>query len=294
MRNTFLYLSITLSILLSPFLSVAFEREDSALSLIKLDTIHNLPLSHPEGTLFLFDVDDTLTDSPHMIGSRAWRRYLQRMTTPYWYENLTLFVITNIPAAPVETATPDIIKELQDKGHVVCGFTARARGSWFDIPGQQIDRLTLSQLATAGIFLDADSFQKTYPSLVGIPEYYEGIFFADSETKGEYLTKLLEVLSSTSQLPRKIVFIDDKRQQVESVAVTLKEWDIDHECYWYCATDEKANRFNPAISNIQLYHLWYSQGITILSDQEAAEFTQHCPDIALRAVLDNCKEVINE
>jgi hypothetical protein len=264
-------LFMALSVLSTPLYASAdtHHLESSEKKIIRIDTIDQLPLRQPEGTLFLFDLDDTLIDSPHMVGSRAWRQYMRTAAGKYWHDRLSLFLVEHIEVAPVEEATATIVKILQSQGHSVCGFTARERHFWFDIPAQ-MDKITVGQVNSVGIFFNSEMASTFYPELTSVPEYYEGIFFSNVVAKGSYLTNLLQSIPPSSSLPRKIVFIDDKWYQVESVAAALERGGIDYECYWYRATDKKESEFDPIIANIQLYHIWVTEGRSVLTDQEAA------------------------
>ena len=90
--------------------------------------------------------------------------------------------------------------------------------------------------------------------------------------------------------PKKIIFIDDKLSQVESVADALAKLGIEHECYVYTATDEKGKAFNPLIANIQLYYFYQSEGNIILSDESALLIAKENPEknaeYYLKATLD--------
>lgn len=248
--------------------------------IVKIASIQEIQTSYPKKTIIFFDLDDTLFDSPYMLGSKAWRKYISQVTKDSkknWHDIFSLFVARNLKVTPIEPATNQLINELQRQGYGVCGLTARERQIWYDTPTQGIDVLTIKQLDIAGIHFDGEAFKKMYPGLAQDPEFYEGVFFADTDSKGEYLRKILE-RSSPSERPKKIVFIDDKLSQVESVASALKQLHIDYECYWYYATDEKAKKFNPLIANIQLYYLWQTNGCEVLSDQEAEKIAQQSPE----------------
>lgn len=258
-------------------------------SIIKIESINELPKIHPQETIVFFDIDDTLLDFPYMLGSRAWRKYITQATTnsdKNWHDILSLFLARHHPLIPVEPKTVQVVNDLQALGYAVCGLTARERDIWYDTPTLGIDSLTINQLKSIDIRFDHSAFEKQYPEFAIHPEYFEGVFFVNTETKGIYLKHLLE---KTAQRPQKIIFIDDKLSQVESVAAALNELQIDNECYWYCATEEKALKFNSFIANIQLYYFWMSQGQEILSDENARLLSQQFPDIDeevyLQAVL---------
>lgn len=291
--HSFIWLFMALTILSSPFYASAAISLESSSKIIRIDTIDQLPLSQPEGTLFLFDIDDTLIDFPHMLGSRVWRQYMRTAAGKYLHDRLSFFLVGYMSVTTVEKTTTEVVKALQNQGYLACGFTARERHFWFDIPAK-MDEITLQQLASVGIQFGSEAVVKAYPDLTQVPEYYEGIFFSNVVAKGSYLANVLQSLPSSSLLPEKIVFIDDKWYQIESVAAALEQWNIDYECYWYRAMDKKDSVFDPLIANIQLYHIWLSQGDTVLTDQDAAALAQASPDVQgetyLKIVLEDAKE----
>lgn len=237
----------------------------------RIESILEMPIDHPEETLILFDIDDTLIDSSNMLGSKAWRKYISQATADAalnWHDLFSLYIAENSPIVPVESMTTKIVKDLQAKGYVVCGLTSRERNKWYDLEVEGIDLLTISQLKSVDIQFDDDLLKQKYLLFSQNSEYFEGVFFANLEPKGEYLRFLWNSLEA-SELPKKVLFIDDKLSQVESVASTLNDLQIDHECYWYCATEKKP--FSALIANIQLYYLLLSDGCDVLSDQEAAK-----------------------
>ncbi len=259
--------------------------------IVKITSMNALPIDHPEHTIFFFDIDDTLIDSPYMVGSKAWRKYIveaTKETGQNWLGFFSLALAHHLPAALVEPNMLQILSTLQSKGYAVCGLTARARQCWYGI-STEVDTLTLSQLEIAGIHFDEGLLKKIHPVLTEDSEYFRGIFFSDEDLKGEYLKELLK---HSSELVKKIVFIDDKLSQTESVAAALTELKIkDFICYWYCATDAKSQRFDPLIANIQLYSLFTSN--RVISDEEAEniglQYPEYNTEYYLQQLLLLCK-----
>lgn len=254
-------------------------------SIFTINSISEISLDHQLGTIVFFDLDDTLFDSPVMLGSKAWRRYISKVA-PKWHDTLSLFLLRNLQVELVEQKTLEIIESLKLNGSITNGLTARERKIWYTTPVDGIDELTVSQVISLNIDFSIESLNLTYPELKGDPEFYQGIFFCNTDLKGDYLKKIIEAMI---EKPIKIVFIDDKLSQVESVAKALKELTIQHECYWYTATDEKALKFDPLIANIQLYYFLISSGTVLISDEEAAIIAKKTPgqntDFYLKAIL---------
>lgn len=274
--------------------SIALTNSSQDLCIVKIESLNQI--ANPESTqaIYFLDIDDTLFDSPYMLGSKAWRKYIVSATkddlTENWHDIFSHFIARNHPLETVESLTSRFVKELQMRGCGVFGLTARERKIWYNTPMDDIDLLTVSQLESVGISFNNESLVKTYPHLTTNPEYFKGIFFADIEPKGEYLLKLFKDISP---LPEKVIFIDDKQSQVESVATTLHQLGISYECYWYTATEDKAGKFDPLIANVQLYYFWVSDGKRVISDEEAASIAEQYPErnaeYYLHTVLNDAK-----
>lgn len=268
------------------FASTISSNNSHDVHIIKIESLNQIASAESTQAIYFIDLDDTLFDFPYMLGSKAWRKYMTSATkddlTENWHDLFSLFIVRNHPLETVETVTKHFILNLQATGNVVFGLTARERERWYDTPMDGIDRLTVSQLESVGINFNDECLVKAYPWLTNSPEYYEGVFFADLEPKGDYLLKLFK---DAPELPKKVIFIDDKLSQVESVAAALSQLGIDHECYWYVATDEKACKFDPLIANIQLYYFWMSGGERIISDEEAATIAKQYPERSAECYL---------
>lgn len=278
------------------FTAMAIADVQSDVNFINILSLTEVEVSHPESTLILFDIDDTLFDFPFMVGSRGWRRYLAEEATKIddtknWYERFFYYLSKNYPVKTVEPMTKEFVNALQINGLVVCGFTARKRSFWYDEYQEGVDMLTIEQLNSVGIDFNNSFLENTYPRLALNSEYFNGVFFCNYEPKGEFLKHLFEE-SPELQLPAKVVFIDDKISQVKSVASTLNALGVPHECYCYLATDAKMDSFNPLIANIQFLHFCHTD--EIISDEAAAKIAEENPDLNadfyLRAILKVAKD----
>lgn len=228
----------------------------------------------------LLDLDDTLFDSPMMLGSKAWRKYIAQAApkndiTLNWHDYFSYLLAQRYPTKAIEEITSEFVKELQNRGYIVCGFTARERKIWYETAQPGVDLTTIEQLHKIDIDLDNGSLELFYPELAEDSEYYLGVFFVNTETKGNYFLHLLE---NATKFPPKVIFIDDKKANVESMDETLDKLGIPHECYLYAATDSKTLSFNPKIANIQLYYFMKSTGVEILTDQQADDLLKTNPD----------------
>lgn len=107
-------------------------------NVLKIETLSQVSDPQSPDIIYFFDIDDTLIDSPCMLGSKAWRKYIREVTksdaTCNWHDIFSLFVARNHPVKPVEVTTTRYVKELQEKGYGVFGLTAREREIWYSTP----------------------------------------------------------------------------------------------------------------------------------------------------------------
>lgn len=280
----------------SPLLPSVVSTENKVSNIFKIESLSQISTEQPSKTLFLFDLDDTIFDSFSMLGSKAWRRYIVEATkkidiSENWHDIFSFALAQKHPLKTVETLTSSFVKELQEKGHVVCGLTSRERKLWYNMPKDGVDILTIEQLNSVNVDFNNKSLENVYPYLSGDSEYFKGVFFANIDPKGDYL---LHVFANATQYPEKIIFIDDKLSQVESVDNALSKLRVTHECYSYYAIDEKGKSFNPLIANIQLYYFYQSNGKEIISDQKASLIAKENPEKDAESYLRATLEIVKK
>lgn len=240
-----------------------------------------------EEALCLFDIDDTLIDNPFSLGAPPWRNWVKSKlpnlkTSFVLYDALTLHIAKNAPYKPVESTTPQLIKDLQEGGYAVFAFTARGRSQWYTTDILGVDLFTHQQLNHAGI-----DFRKTrIPAELKSLEqkyFYQGIIFAEHIKKGDLLKHLLKDLNYH---PSVILFADDKLDQVQSVEAALKESGIPFIGFWYRRSEVDRKNFDPRIANIQLESLLLRG--EVVSDAEAAKLLptdSYDPSLHLKDIL---------
>lgn len=246
-------------------------------SYVKIDSFDEITHSFGPHDLVLLDLDDTIMDSEGMLGSKAWRDYIVKATKHdlqgNWHDILSLFIAQNYPVHAIEKTTTRFIEELQRKGVMVLGFTARERNLWYYTPCDDIDALTTTQLNSCGIDFTKTKITEPYQYLSKTPECFENVIFANTDTKGEYIPKLLK---KPHMYPERVFFFDDKESQVTTVDEALSKLGINHQCFLYTAIDKKKELFDPLIANIQLYFL--KKDDAILSDEDAQKIAERNPD----------------
>lgn len=243
-----------------------FWQNSSESRIVEIRSISEIPVSNSE-SLYLLDIDDTLIDSPYMLGSKAWRTYIRALGKKCeqdWHDQFSYHLAKNYPVTSVEHCTSSWVRDLQAQGHAVIGLTARERAFWYDTQIEGIDALTISQLKSVGISFESERIEELFPLFTSHPHYFEGVFFVDIDLKGPFLKRMLLKLDP---LPKSIIYVDDSFAHIASVDKALHELQIDHVCYWYKACKAKELQFDPLVADTQLY-FFLTTG-EILSDEDA-------------------------
>ena len=221
------------------------------------------------GSVVVFDLDNTVLEARQTLGTDQFFSYLVKKAEEAGLrgqdaKDLALLQTTEIqPISPVrlvEESTLGFLRSLQERNVTVFALTARpfawAQG-------------TLNQLASLQI-----DFSKTAPR---IPKdtnrapkelSYQGgvIFLRPGEDKGNVLVKFLSVSKQSSE---KIVFIDDKLHNVESVDTALNAAEIENIEFRYGAADERVKSFDSQLANFEFHYFLLHK--VFLDDKKAKE-----------------------
>lgn len=226
-----------------------------------------------EGTLVLLGMTDTLTDSSLSLGSKPWRQYIRRQLRPLQdideagnlHDQWTYHVSTKVPLKPVQNEFVEWIDQMQQNNIPVFCLTGRGRDVWYASIVQEVDQLTEYQLKKINI-----NFEKTkVPAELQKADskyFYHGIFYSDPFTKGEFVDK---VLQETGYKPPKVVVVDDKWDQLQSIQQKMTEAGIPFVGILYQRAEKDRKDFKPIVSILQLESL-LENGFP-LSEAEAAE-----------------------
>ncbi|MBI2742897.1 MAG: DUF2608 domain-containing protein [Chlamydiales bacterium] len=245
----------------------------AAAEIKEIDRISSILPDIEEETLVLLDIDETLIETPIMLGGKAWRRYARNILNKSKgeeeatriHDKLTYFIAGQVPYIAIEDEVYGCFTEFKTKNASVFGFTARGREHWYDMPSPDGEALGVLHLKQAGIEL--------YPSSVIAdealflhPSYGQNIFFAyPLEDKGDLI---LELFAGTSYRPSKVVFVDDKLDHARSVDSALKSLGIPAVCFHYTHVDSY-RPFDAMIAHIQLEKLLF-ENRTLSNDEAAA------------------------
>lgn len=245
---------------------------------IEIENIEQaLPILEEANSLVLWDMDDALTDSTLMIGTGAWRKSLRDDNSVHGkflksvnllekkdkvHDLLTFMVAHAVPVQPVEPALPGIVEEVQ-KLNPTFVFTQRGIDKWYSTQTRGVDALTDMQLKTAGYDFKK-SILPTEWSELDPATFKNGVFYAGAVKKGPFLKALIE---KTGYRPAKIVFIDDKKDQVLGVEKAAEELGIPYVGIVYLHCDIAHANYSDGAAHLQLQY--FTRDNIKLSDEEA-------------------------
>jgi hypothetical protein len=215
-------------------------------------------------TLIVFDIDNTILEPTQTLGTDQAFGYWVEQEVKKGKPKDTAVVETfkkAILVAPtsrvraVERKTPEFIAALQSSGLPVIALTARP-GNWA--------RGTLDQLAS--LHVDFTNSAPRLPSArLEHADYTNGVLFlAHPSNKGD---ALVEYIRASKIQPTRILFVDDKVNNVESVEKALNETEFEHASFRYGAADERVAAFNPLI--LQTEWREFLRTGRFISDEEA-------------------------
>lgn len=201
-----------------------------------IESIHSIGAINftniPENqVLAVFDIDDTLT----ILHEGAFQRlnfkfhhveiFNEIMKPLSVEEKLIAFTLPLLmtPGDLIEIQTPEVIKNLQEKGVRTIALTAAMAGKIGDvfIEDQRIAELKRSKIDFSSSFPDLQ--ERIYsnfraPIIGSYPLFKRGIIFSNDNDKGAVL---VEFLKTISWLPDLILFVDDRIDHLYSVEKEL-------------------------------------------------------------------------
>ena len=231
--------------------------------IIESSTIKDMDQYKKENTLFLYDIDNTLIKPTQTLGSDQWFYYrfkkvllseknqkkaLDKVLTEW----TSIQHITQIEE--VEKNSSQVIKSQQKDKIRMIGFTTRG-ASFAQITKQQLEAINVDFSHTSPV--SQHHFFRDNKSIL----CQHGVLFTDGTHKGRTLFKFLDDLNLR---PSQIVFINDKKSNLQEVKETCEKRKVNFVGLRFYYLDNWVNSFNPRVAQKQLeaYH-------KVLSDKEA-------------------------
>lgn len=224
-----------------------------------------------ENTWFLVDLDNTMYQGKQALGHANWfydllqDKLKEGLTKeqaliaiyPEWVRTQKL-----CPVKALEEDFVPLLKDLQKRHIVVMGFTHR-QPPVAEATIRQIASLNFDFLPTAP---SKDSF--SVPAKGGPTIYLKGVLFVgDYNKKGDVFVPFFNVIK---QKPTKVVFIDDKKKNVEEMEETMHKEGIDYVGIYYTAIEHTPPVYSRALADFQYQFL-----DTLMSNETAEILLKH-------------------
>ncbi|MES2608188.1 MAG: DUF2608 domain-containing protein [Pseudomonadota bacterium] len=225
-----------------------------------------------ENDLVLFDVDYVLINCGDKIlrpcGEKLRKELRKKIKQLEKQEKdfLDGQTLLNAKVELVDLGMPAFIEKLQKKSQYVIGFTSSGIGPLGPISSQE--ELRLAHLRQLGI-----DFSSAFPAHKNIysmkvsglfPVFYQGILFTIPDKKGE---SLMIFLNKIKFQPRKIIFIDDRIENIRSVAAECIKNKIEFVGLHYIAAASLSEQADEKVARYQYDYLIKNK--RWLSDAEA-------------------------
>ncbi len=218
-----------------------------------------------EETWVLIDADNTLIESEMHMGSPQWMKYMRMKIRSIGFDKETgeealykfwRFVQHFVPVRLVDPHAVEVIEQLASSNVVTVILTARDP---VEMPH------TERQMASVGISIPTILLpENTSMPFEGEVSLFEnGVIYCGEHTKSQALRAFMQKMGKT---PKKVILIDDKREQVHGLAKTMEEMGIEFVGIRFSRADERVRSFNPTIAEVQ-----YCLLPRIVSDEEAEE-----------------------
>lgn len=240
-----------------------------------LNIIKKEIFASPKHTLVIFDVDYVLTtpsDEIFIMSNTPEGLEIIKNFDDHLWAKLPREEVNDIQSAWALTAqwravTPDtakIFNEIKSRGYKILGLTASGTGGFGRIPSQE--KWRVDELQSIGITFDP-YFVNAKPGLLDqfipnisqqyakakqacFPAASNGIIFTCKVSKGDTLDAYLQFANIH---PKKIIFIDDRTNNLETVSAYCKKNNIEFIGYEYTAIKEQAKKLtlNPQRAKLQ-------------------------------------------
>lgn len=214
-------------------------------------------------TLVIFDIDNTLIRQEQMIGTHQWGDYMKARAIKNGasvedagklQHQVFGEVQDKLNVVPVEKYVLSMLKYLKD--HKIPNFALTARAP------------VLKSISLEQIKILQHSFKESFPAQINpaaLGEHLtDGVIFSGEVPKGELLKRIIE---NSKVKPKKIVFFDDRRYNLDSIEQSFQGSNIELMSLRYGAADAVVQSFNPIIADLE-YSL-FKETHLLISDAEA-------------------------
>lgn len=284
-------------ILLCCLSTISFAESNIIPATSKIEQTDDLQLikreifASPKDTLVVFDVDFVLTtpsDEVFILSvTDDGRKLLSSIYDDLWarlpkhdIDEMQSILMLTQPWRPVTPDTPKIFNQIKSKGYKVLGLTACGTGAFGKVRSGEIWRV--DALKSIGITFDKNfinskpgSLDRYIPSAsehyakakhACFPAVQNGIIFTCMLPKGEVLDAYLQFANIK---PKKIIFIDDRINNLQTVREFCKKSNIEYIGYEYTVIKQQAKHLTLNPRRVKLQYKILELTKTWLNDAQA-------------------------
>jgi len=205
-----------------------------------------------ETTLLIFDLDNTVIKPAQTLGTDQWyaqlvKQYLAAGESENEAIEKAISVWASVQkvtrVVPVESVTPNLIRQKQGLGIQVMALTARPL---------ELISTTDTHLKSVGVDFTKNPVFDRPLSLKSdeAARFERGILFVGPKNnKGKVLVQFFE---ETGISPKRIVFVDDKLKHVRHMEEAMSTLPAEYLGFRYGATDQEVANFDESIAKVQL------------------------------------------
>lgn len=241
-------------------------------------------------SLILFNITGTLYEPASTLADNQWRIYFTERVNTLITDKLIADRLVNkvkndivnyLPKRAVEGYASQLITNLQKQQLPVLGITQKQMVTSY---ADNFALITRNHLLSIGINLEQTlsylNFKEGSDDLNHSFAY--GLIFSNKKPVGP---AILSFLNRLAYQPKKIIMIDNSRDNLEDAEAALITTDIKFEGFRYGRSDALKKNFDPILGNIQFIEFFKNR--KIISDEEAVQIKQNNPDLNFSELLDN-------
>lgn len=211
-------------------------------------------------TMVLFDIDNTILTADQSLGSDQWFDYYVKTKVEQGNDKLAavhatldkwMYIHQYTKVKPIENNTVEVINYAQAKTPYVYVLTARS-GSTYTMSSNELSSLGLSfdKMNHVDFKIPQLQLHETDEAV-----YKNGLILAGLTGKGRTLKEFIKKSGIDIKNLSKVIFIDDKKHNVDDVARAADELGVNFLGLRYAAADHDVKNFSSEIANKQLSFL---------------------------------------
>ncbi len=202
----------------------------------------------PDTAIFC-DLDNTLLESCQHFGTVQWFEHYEKklldegkspIETERFLQLLWNELLPKMSVRLLDDTVPNLLRDLQMRGHLVLGLTAR-----YPMDAEY----THLQLQRLGIQFDQrysdHDMDLEHPAI-----FHKGIIYASSFNRKS--AALLALLKQIDYYPPNLIFIDDKMSHVQDLELFVPPFNINYVGVRYGKADKRVKEYDPQIAQMQM------------------------------------------